>query len=110
MYFGSNQYLYASRMLISLRTAFMGAGVALAFVQSTGSAAASFPPAFPLLPSFACTTISQITTGYAICSGANSTSHSVGTDNDSLDVEFVYFSDPQSGNAVYDGVVLLSGN
>ncbi|MBP6825490.1 MAG: hypothetical protein KA165_02925, partial [Saprospiraceae bacterium] len=94
-------------MLISLRTAFMGAGVALAFVQSTGSAAASFPPAFPLLPSFACTTISQITTGYAICSGDNSTSLSVGTDNDSLDVEFVYFSDPQSGNAVYDGGTLL---
>lgn len=91
-------------MLISLRTAFTGVGMILAAFRVSASAPAS---SSCLPPSFACTSLSQISGNYAICSGDNSTDLSVETDSDSIDLEFVFFDTPQSGTNMYNGGALL---
>ncbi|MBK7936524.1 MAG: T9SS type A sorting domain-containing protein [Lewinellaceae bacterium] len=50
---------------------------------------------------------SQITGDYALCSGDQSSGLSAGLSDNSIDVEFVFFSAPQTGAAMYTGGILL---
>ena len=94
-------------MLISLRTAFLGAGAAFGFFQADGSPVPLSPHSITPAPSLVCPALGQITGNYVLCSGDKSSSLSVSTNSNAVDVEFVYYTAPQTGSAVYAGGTLL---
>ncbi len=94
-------------MLISLRTAFLGAGAALGFFRTDGSPASFLPHGTTPGPSLVCPVLGQVTGSYDLCSGDKSSGLSVSINSNAVDVEFVYYTTPQTGSAVYAGGTLL---
>ncbi len=94
-------------MLISFRTAFWGAAAIFSFFNAEGSPVSQLMPLPAHLPVLVCPVFGQVTDSYAICSGDKSSGLSVGTSDNSIDIEFVYFTTPQSGTAMYSGGFLL---